>query len=305
MKLRDIDLNLLVAFDALMRECHVTRAAWRLDISQSSMSLALAKLRTLFHDPLLVRTAQGLAPSALARDLQPRIEAILQAVDGLVQGPRDLDPQRIVETITLIAIDYIDYVVMPDLVGLLQHQAPDLSLRIVPPNPRRLREVMSTGEIDLALTYFPTPPDNVRTRPLFSDRLVGIARTDHPILKGKMNAERFSAQSQIAIQPADGADMYNALIDNALRELGLYRRVVLTKPTFLGVPFIVGRTELVATLPQRVAERFTQITPIALFELPFEQPVFDIVMMWHDRTHSAAVHHWVREQILDVCARYR
>ena len=162
---------------------------------------------------------------------------------------------------------------------------------------------MSNGEIDLALSYFPLPPDSVRTRPLFTDRLVGIARERHPILAGRMDAERFSMQPQIAIQPADGADMYNALVDDALRDLGLHRRVALVKPTFLGVPFIVARTDLVATLPLRVAERFVEIAGIRTFELPFEQHPFDIVMMWHDRTHNNPLHRWVRDLVAKLFAR--
>src|SRR6218665_1295286 len=117
MRLRDVDLNLLVAFDVLMRECHVTRAASLLDISQSSMSLALAKLRVLIHE----------------------------------QVP--FDPSQANQVITMIVVDYIDFVVMPALMRALEREASDVSLRIINPNPRRLGEIMSRGDIDLALSY--------------------------------------------------------------------------------------------------------------------------------------------------------
>ncbi|MBA3476858.1 MAG: LysR family transcriptional regulator, partial [Lautropia sp.] len=100
MRLREIDLNLLVAFDALMRECHVTRAAYRLEISQSSMSLALAKLRVLFHDPLLVRSASGLVPTVKARSLQSQVEEVLQSIDRLVHDQKSFEPSQASETVT-------------------------------------------------------------------------------------------------------------------------------------------------------------------------------------------------------------
>jgi DNA-binding transcriptional LysR family regulator len=304
-RLHEIDLNLLVAFDALLRECHVTRAAHRLRISQSSMSLALAKLRVLFHDPLLVKAAGGLQPTIKARNLQPQVEEVLRHIDRLVHDQNAFDPAEANETVTMIVIDYIDFVVMPDLMSRLQREASNLALRIVGPNPRRLAEIMANGEIDMALTYFPAPPDSVRTRPLFTDRLVGIARNGHPMLEHGISVDSFCAQAHVAIEPAEGASMYNELVDDALRDLGLARRIALSKTTFLGVPFLVAQTDLVATLPERVAQRFATMAPITLFEPPLKLARLDIVMMWHDRTHNNPLHQWLREVIVDVCARWR
>jgi len=304
-RLREIDLNLLVAFDALMRECHVTRAAYRLEISQSSMSLALSKLRVLFHDPLLVRSASGLVPTVKARSLQSQVEEVLQSIDRLVHDQKSFEPSQASETVTMIVIDYIDFVVMPDLMSRLQREAPDVSLRIVGPNPRRLGEIMTTGEVDLALTYFPAPPSNVRTRPLFTDRLVGVARAGHPMLQREITVESFCAEAHVAIEPAEGASMYNELVDDALRQLGVARRVALSKTTFLGVPFLVAQTNLIATLPERVAQRFADMAPITIFEPPLGLGRLDIVMMWHDRTHNNPLHQWLRPVIADVCARWR
>ena len=305
MRLRDVDLNLLVAFDALMRECHVTRAAYLLGISQSSMSLALAKLRVLFHDQLLVRSGAGLVPTVKARALAPEVQRVLGDIDLLLNDSRPFDPGAVKDTVTMIVIDYIDFVVLPDLIGRLQREAPGLSLRIVGPNPRRLGEIMSKGDVDLALTYFPAPPENVRTRPLFDDRMVSIARKDHPMLAETVSLEAFCAQSHVAIEPAEGARMYNELVDDALRRRGASRRIALSKPTFLGVPFLVASTDLVATLPRLVAERFAHMAPIELFAPPIEVQPIDIVMMWHDRTHNNPLHRWLRELIAEVCQRWR
>ncbi|HLS42499.1 MAG TPA: LysR family transcriptional regulator [Paenalcaligenes sp.] len=300
MQLRDVDLNLLVLFDALIKECHVTRAALRMGISQSSMSGALGKLRTIFDDPLLVRTQKGLVATPRAKELALRVEALLGEIDNLIHEHKGFDPLHIEITISMIVIDYIDFVVMPKLVQVLQERAPGLSLRVLGPNPRRLSEIMSTGEADMALTYFPAPPENVRTRRLFNDRLVGMARADHPIFDGPLTLERFCQFDHVALEPGEGATMYNEIIDGAIEGAGLQRRVTLSKPTFMGVPFLVSQTNLIATLPERIAERFGDFAPIRLFEIPIELDPINVVLMWHDRTHSNAVHRWLREQIIEI-----
>ena len=301
MSLRNTDLNLLVAFDALMRECHVTRAAYRMDVSQSSMSLALSKLRLIFHDPLLVKTGKGLVPTERARYLMPRIEEILRGVDVLIHEEQPFDPSQASETITMIVIDYIDFVVVPHLMDELQRQAPNILLRIVGPNPRRLGEIMSSGEIDMALTYFPTPPGNVRTRPLFKDRMVGIARADHPLFDRPLSLERYCDFAHVAIKPADGADMYNALIDSALSNEGYQRRIAVSKPTFMGVPFLIAQSDLISTMPERIAQRFTDIAAIRIFEPPLKLAPINVVLMWHDRIHNNPLHRWLRDLISEVC----
>ncbi|RIY39229.1 LysR family transcriptional regulator [Neopusillimonas maritima] len=305
MSLQKTDLNLLVAFDALMRECHVTRASYRLEISQSSMSLALAKLRVMFHDPLLVKSHKGLVPTEKALYLMPQVEKILSSLDVLIHEQQPFDPTQEKATITMIVIDYIDFVVMPRLMVELERQAPNVSLRIVGPNPRRLAEVMSGGEIDMALSYFPTPPDNVRTRPLFSDRLVGIARSGHDLFERPLSLERFCDFSHVAIEPAEGANMYNALIDTALRNTGRQRHVALSKPTFMGVPFLIAQSNLIATLPERIAQRFTDVSSIRIFEPPLKLTPINVVLMWHDRTHNNPLHRWLRDLIAQVCTNWQ
>lgn len=300
--LKGADLNLLVAFDALMRECHVTRAAYRLEVSQSSMSLALSKLRVMFHDPLLIKTPKGMIPTERARSLMPQVEEILRSMDRLIHEQQPFDPASAHASVTMIVIDYIDFVVMQHLMDELQCQAPNVSLSIVGPNPRRLAEVMSSGEIDMALTYFPTPPDNVRTRPLFSDRLVGIARADHALFERPLSLEAYCQYSHVAVKPADGADMYNALIDSAMRNVGQQRRIVLSKPTFMGVPFLIAQTDLIATLPERIAQKFLDLAPIRIFEPPLTLAPINVVLMWHDRTHNSPLHRWLRDTIAEVCA---
>ena len=302
MRLRDLDLNLLVAFDALLREAHVSRAAARLEMSQSSMSLALAKLRVLFNDPLLVKGASGLVLTARAQELASRVTEALRHVESLLHERQAFDPQQARDTITLIVTDYIDFVVVPALVKEMALRAPHVILRIVGPNPKRLGEVFSAGEVDVSVSYFPDPPASLRVRPLFQDRLVGIARRGHPYLAGPRDLDAFCKAAHVTIEPGE-ATMYNALVDQQLQRAGRSRRIQLTKPTFLGVPFIVEQTDLLATMPETVARGFTRFTDIEIFEPPLALEPLDVVLLWHDRTHTNPVHRWVRELIIELCAR--
>jgi len=153
----------------------------------------------------------------------------------------------------------------------------------------------------MALTYFPAPPDNVRTRPLFSDRLVGIARAGHALFERPLSLERYCQYAHVAVTPAEGADMYNALIDGAMRNAGCQRRIVLSKPTFMGVPFLIAQSDMIATLPERIAQKFTDLAAIRIFEPPLSLAPINVVLMWHDRTHNNPLHRWLRDLIADVC----
>lgn len=302
MRLRDLDLNLLVALDALLRENHVSRAAAKLEVSQSAMSLALSKLRTLFNDPLLVKGSGGLVPTARAQELAPRVADALRLVDSLLHERQPFDPLQARDTVTLIVTDYIDFVLVPTLVKEMASRAPHLMLRIVGPNPKRLGEVFSTGEVDVSASYFPNPPASLRVRPLFQDRMVGIARRGHPYLAGARDLDAFCSAAHVTIEPGE-ATMYNALVDQQLERVGRSRRITMTKPTFLGVPFIVAQTDLLAAMPETVARGFTRFTDIEIFEPPLPLNPMDVVLLWHDRTHNNPVHRWVRELIIEVCAK--
>lgn len=297
MRLRDLDLNLLVALDALLREAHVSRAAARLDMSQSSTSLALAKLRTLFNDPLLVKGRAGLVLTARARELAPRVEEALAHIDNLVNVSQSFDPAQARDTITMIVTDYIDFVMVPGLVKELSRQAPHVTLRVVGPNPTRLGEIFGGGAVDVSISYFPNPPASLRMRPLFQDRIVGIARKGHPFLQGPRDLDSFCAAGHVIIEPGE-ATMYNAAVDQRLETAGRSRRVVLSKPTFLGVPFIVEQTDLLSTMPEKVARGFTAFTSVELFEVPLPLEPFDVVLLWHDRTHTNPLQRWFRDLIV-------
>lgn len=302
MRLRDLDLNLLVALDMLLREKHVSRAAARLEMSQSSMSLALSKLRAVFDDPLLVKGGNALVLTSKAQEIASHVTEALGLIDQLVHTQRDFDPLLVHDTLTLIVTDYIEFVLVPKLMNFIYQQAPNVKLRIVGPNPGKLGEVFSNGEVDLSVSYFPEPPTSLRVRSLFTDRLVGIARRGHPFLSRPTDLQAYCDHGHVIVEPGE-ATMYNNLLDPQLRRQGYSRNIILSKPTFVGVPFIVEQSDLLATLPETLARALTRFTDIEIFEPPLTLSSLNIVLLWHERTHTNPLHRWFREQVIALCAQ--
>ncbi|MEH3087617.1 MAG: LysR family transcriptional regulator [Xylophilus ampelinus] len=300
MRIQDLDLHLLRAFDALLRERHVTRAAERLDMGQSSMSVSLAKLRELFGDELLTRSGGGWMPTELALLRWPRVQEAIAALERVLEPPR-FDPATAHCTFRLIVIDYIDLLMMPAVMRRIRREAPGVKLHVLQTNPHHFGEMMAAGELDLALTYFPGAPGYLKSRRLFSDRFLGLCASDHPVHGRALDAAGFCALPHVTIEPSS-AQIYNVQIDAALEPFGLRRRVQMIKPSFLALPFVLETSDMVASVPARLARRMERMAAVAPFDLPLELPLFDVCMLWHPRTDHSPAHEWLRE-LMRSCAR--
>jgi len=301
MKLRDVDLNLLLAFDSLMREKHVTRAAERLDVSQSSMSVSLAKLRDLFHDELLMRGGGTLVPTETALRLWPRVQEAVGAMERVFEPAARFDPATATDTFRLIVIDYIDLLLMPLVMRRMRTEAPGVRVDVLQPNPHHFGEMLAAGELDLALSYFPQPPDFLKSRRLFADRFVALCTAGHPALGQDLTVAGFCALPHVTIEP-DAAQIYNVQIDAALEPFGVKRNVNMIKPSFLALPFVLEATDLVACVPARLARRMTSMARVEPFDIPLELPTFEVRMLWHPRTANSPAHEWLRALVLE-CAQ--
>jgi len=300
MKMPNLDLQLLRSFDALLNERHVTRAADRLDVSQSSMSVCLAKLRELTGDELLTRGGTGLIPTELALLLWPRVQEAIEALE-LVLQPVSFNPAKAVHTFRLIVIDYIGLLMMPTVMRRLRNEAPHVQLQILQTNPHHFGEMLAAGELDLALTYFPNAPDYLKGRRLFSDRFLGIVAREHPVHHTSLDVKSFCELPHVTIEPV-AAQIYNVQIDAALEPHGLRRKVRMIQPSFLTLPYVLETTDLVASIPARLARRMTRMAEVEPFDLPLDLPMFDIKMLWHSRTDHSPAHSWLREFMVE-CAR--
>lgn len=301
MKLPPLDLTLLHAFDALIRERHVTRAAERLEVGQSSMSASLAKLRDLFQDELLMRTGAGLVPTERAVALLPRVQEAIAAMERVMEPSEVFDPASAERTFRLIVIDYIDLLVMPHLLRRVRQEAPRVKIHMLQTNPNHFGEMMAAGDLDLAITYFPGAPEYLKGRNLFSDRFVTMCGQQHPAAQATLDVAGFCALPHVTIEP-DFSQIYNVQIDTALRSHGVMRNVQMIKPSFLALPFLLEATDMVSCVPVRLARRMTHMANINLFDIPLELPTFDVRMLWHPRTQHSPAHEWLRRLVIE-CAQ--
>ncbi len=301
--LRNLDLHALECFDVLMRERSVSRTAERLGMSQSSASEMLARLRERFGDPLLVRTRDGMAPTPRAEALLPRVRATLDHLRGLLEEPA-FEPARSTERFRITTSDYTQLLLMPELTRRLAAQAPGCTIDVLPVHIQRVEQALDAGDIDLAIAYFPEPPPSLRRAPLFTDRIVGIARCGHPLVTASLDAERFAALSHIGVAPS-GVGYFIGIVDSALESLGLRRRIAVSSPHFLLAAHLVSQSDLVLALPQRAAVMLAQFFRVTIFELPMTSRTIELAMYWHERCHHARAQQWLREHAREVLASDR
>lgn len=290
--LRQLDLNLLLTLDVLLAEHNVTRAAERLHLSQPSVSVHLARLREYFGDPLLLPGPRGMRPTARANALREPLRAALDALGHAVAAVDEFDPAQAQHTWRVAATDYGgSTIVLPALAALRQH-APGTRLAVLEMVPSRIARQAEQGDIDLAFHTRDGAPPGLHARVLFDERYVLVGRADHPQLQRAPTRKQFCALEHVIVSP-DGAGFFG-ITDEALAQVGLSRKVVLSVPHFLFVKAVVAQTDLVAMLPERLVRNAPELTVVAP---PIEVPGYAMTMLWHERVHRDPAHQWLREQI--------
>lgn len=288
--LSGIDLNLLVVLRALLTERHVTRAAARVGLSQSATSHALARLRELYADPLLVRSGRTLALTPRAARLLPALERGLGELEGAVAGEPEFDPATARRMFTLGISDYLQALVMGPLLRRLAVRAPGVDLCVVVfPN---LRELLDTGAIDLAVSVPSSELRGASHQPLFDESFVCMVRRGHPHIKRAPSLELYLAQRHLVIAPTGTP---GSLIDTVLAQRGLERRIALRVTNFLIAPVVVCETDLINTMPARLARHLAKTYPLRLWPPPLELPTFEYGMYWHPRLEHDPAQRWLRE----------
>ena len=298
--LRSLDLNLILALDALLEERNVTRAAARVGITQSAMSHALARLRTLTGDALLVRTASGMVTTARAEELGPPIRRALEGVATALRPPQAFDPKTAERRIRIGTGDYGEIVLLPRLLKRLAKEAPRVDLRVVFQSDN-LAGVLRSGDVDLLLrpVFAADLGPGMYSRELFDERFVCVVRRGHPLASKRLTLTRYIAASHALISPA-GKE--GSQTDDALARMGVSRRVALTVPHFLVAPHIVAQSDLVLTLAARVANMLAAPLGLVILEPPPELRLdgFTMSAVWHERTHADPAQRWMREVIAEI-----
>ena len=299
MDFHGIDLNLLAAFDALMSECNVTRAATRVGVSQPAMSAALSRLRKLLGDPLFLRSAEGLLPTPRARELaEPISQALRQLEATLVRKP-DFVPAVAKLTVNLGLSDYPAFVVLPALLEALTEQAPGISVNVHAFNDRdHAVDLLDAGAIDVAIGVPPTHSDGrILTRPILRDEFVTIIASKHPAARRGMNMKTYLSLPHALASPEG---QRHGLVDQALAQLGQQRTLALTLPHMFALPAIVARTGMTATVMKRVALQSPAGRQLAFFPPPVTLPEIVFYLIWHRRSDGHQAQKWLRTLIESI-----
>nr|WP_042303707.1 LysR family transcriptional regulator [Paraburkholderia kururiensis] len=288
--LRKLDLNLLITLDVLLSEHNVTRAAERLHLAQPSVSVQLAKLRSVFGDPLLLPGPRGMRPTAKADELREPLRQALEALERAVLPARAFDPARATHTWRVSAFDYGEStIVLPALSGL-RAAAPGTRLAVVSVPPSELAKQAEQGAIDLAFHTTEDAPPTLRRRALFTERYVLVSRAGHPRLKRRPTLAQFCQLEHVIVSPKGGG--FVGVTDDVLAKAGMTRRVVLSVPHFLFVRSVLESTDLVAMLPERLVRGMDTLRVV---EPPVDVPGYEMSMLWHERVHRDPAHRWLRE----------
>lgn len=290
--LRRLDLNLLLTLDVLLSEHNVTRAAERLNFSQPSVSVHLAKLRDVLGDPLLLPGPRGMRPTARAEALREPLREALEALERAVAPARPFNPAEASHTWRIAATDYAEStIILPALAGL-RAAAPGTRLAVVEAVPPRLARQAEQGDIDLGFHTSEGAPEGLRCRVLFAERYILVGRAGHPRLKRRPTLAQFCKLEHVIVSPDGGG--FVGVTDEALAKAGLSRKVVLSVPHFLFMASVLASTDLVAIVPARLVRGNRALQTV---EPPLEVPGYEMAMLWHERVHRDPAHQWLREYI--------
>ncbi|WP_375465336.1 LysR family transcriptional regulator [uncultured Methylobacterium sp.] len=293
MNLRTVDLNLLVALDALLTELHVTRAADRVGLSQPAMSNALSRLRHLFKDELLVRTASGMQATPRAIELSGPTKQVLRQIERVFESDTEFDPAAAIRNFSLRLSDLLSLLLLPTLLDRITRCAPGISLNILHLPPIRTIEALEKDEIDLALSTGLKHSNSICAEIVMSDRMVCVMRSGHPLAQEPLDLDAFLGQRHLKISMSP-TDM--RFVDDVLAGDQLKRNVSLNVPHWLTVPSILARTDLLSVMPGRLASAIAGDGLVAR-DLPFASAPFNWVLYWHRRHDENRAIGWLRKQI--------
>jgi DNA-binding transcriptional LysR family regulator len=303
MHIRSMDLNLLPVLAALFEARSVSRAAALLNLTQPAVSRALQRLRAHFKDPLFVRGQRGLSLTARALAIQPVLGEMLGSLEDLL-APADFDPKALVRELVLTGSDYCENVLLPPLLSVLRERAPGVTVRLTSITDR-LWEHLDQGKIDLVVLPEQSMQPNTRHRFLFSDPYVCVAASKHPRIRKKLDLDAFCAIPHVQVKAKASEVSARSPIDTILDRLDRKRTVAATVSTMFSVGRIVAESDLIATLPRRVAEIAAATLPVRLHPMPIELWDVRIALGWHERCQDDPAHKFLRDLVVSTVGEDR
>lgn len=297
MDLEEIDLNLLVVFKHLLAERSVSRVAQTLQLTQPAVSNALARLRRLLDDELFLRTPQGMQPTPRAEQLAPSVIDALAAIHAALNQRSTFDPQTSERAFVVGMTDIGEIYFLPRLIEHLRAHAPRVSVSTVRNTSASLRDDLESGKVDLAIGLLPQLKAGFFQRRLFTQPYVCLMRKGHRLDKKKITLAEFtSAQHLLVVAEGTG----HGKVDELLKRAGVERQVVLTVPHFVAVGHILQAADLVATVPERLAQRMLAPFSLAAVAHPAKLPEVAINVFWHAKFHKSPANQWLRGVVFDL-----
>jgi len=298
MNIETLDLNLLRVLDAVYRERSLSRAAERLGMSQPGISQALKRLRQQTGDPLFIRQAHGVSPTALSESMAPAIRVALDSLQAALSTPANRDIRQSQRSLRVAMSDYSQILILAPLIRFLDEQAPQLRFRATPIDGIDLHAALHAGDIDMAIGGLPPLAEHFRQQQLFQDEFVCIARAAHPRIRGQLTLEQYAQEKHVGVAVRL---TQVSKIDEACQIHGFQRRIHVVVPDFLATPFLVAASDALATLPRRLLRLVPAQLGLQILPAPLVLPNPLVCQYWAERTHHDPVCQWLRGQIHTLC----
>ncbi|MBZ5711560.1 LysR family transcriptional regulator [Nannocystis pusilla] len=298
MDLAAIDLNLFLVLDAVLTEGSATAAARRLHVTQSAVSNALARLREVVGDPLVVRRGRGLVPTPVALQLAPRVAAGLHELRAALARDRAFDPATTTRRFTIALTDNQEVSDLPRIVARFEQRLPAAALQVVTVERLVTSDGLAAGLVDVALAPAAVTGPGLHQAPLYTEEGVLVVRRDNRTVGRRLDRAAFEATPYVDVQILGEAGHGHRVARDALARAGLRRRVVLTVPHFMAAAVAVSRTDWITGLPRRFAAEVSRHLPLRTVAGPLPSVGFDIALQWHDRTDADPGAKYLRALIL-------
>lgn len=301
MNLRDIDLNLLVIFNELLNTGRVQATADRVGLTQSAVSNALARLRSLLGDELFIRTPTGMQPTAYAQELGEPVAYALASIHGALNQVRRFDPLQSRKRFTIAMTDIGEIHFLPELMEQAGRLAPHVSISTVRNLSLDLAKEMETGGIDLAFGHLPHLQTGFLQRQLFPQNYVCLFRQDSRFNKDSLSLKDFMEAEHIGIA-AEGTG--HAMINDLFAKMGIERKIKLYVPHFIVVGHILAATDMIATVPQILAMRLCEPFGLSWKPHPVKLPEISVGLFWHAKVHRSLENRWLRDLIFGLNKKF-
>ncbi len=298
MHLSQVDLNLFVVLEAIYREGNLTRAGRQLKLTQPAMSHALKRLRELLKDPLFIREGANMVPTPFSRNMINDVRQALQILEVNLYENRNFDPAHTRRNFQLGFWELMEAMILPRLATVLAEAAPEISVTTQRVKRREIEMELASGSLDMALDVPINMSENIRHKPLFSDRVVVVARAGHPAIGRELDIETYLSQNHVLVSSRRFGP---SLVDTELNRKGKKRQIDLRCQNYFAACRVVSETDMLLTMPEHYAEMLNSRFGYRMYPFPLKSlQTLDIHMYWHESADNDPANRWLREQITKV-----